>query len=146
MERVVVRRSSRPLEQVFKDAQEIFSYGFRVGHPRFFSVVPSQSSPESWLGKTITTAFGGNREAGTGACAVERPLIQWISKQFDLPALIRWRPICIRGLHGQPHCAHRCEGPNSRGQYCETLQRCDLHFRPSPFPCGQGSQDYWVLQ
>lgn len=89
MERAVVHHSSRPLEQVFKDAQEIFSYGFRVGHPRFFSVIPSPSSPESWLGETITAAFnpfGGSWEAGTGVCAVEKSLIRWISKQFGLPS------------------------------------------------------------
>ena len=41
-------RDSAVHQTVLKDAQEIFSYGFRVGHPRFFSVVPSPSSPESW--------------------------------------------------------------------------------------------------
>ncbi|KAJ6001158.1 pyridoxal phosphate-dependent transferase [Penicillium waksmanii] len=69
--------------------EEIFSYGFRVGHPRFFSVIPSPSCPESWIGETITSAFNpfsGSQKAGTGVCAIEKSFIAWICEQIGLPS------------------------------------------------------------
>ncbi|KAJ5389344.1 pyridoxal phosphate-dependent transferase [Penicillium cataractarum] len=78
----------RPIENVMKDAQDIFSYGFNVGHSRFFSCVPSPASKVSWLGDAMTSAFnpfGGSLEAGTGVCTVESSLIEWIAQRFGLP-------------------------------------------------------------
>lgn len=80
--------ASRPLEDVLKDAQQIFSLGFRVGNPRFFSFVPSPASPWSWVGDSLTSAynpFGGCYEAASGVCEVEENLIAWAAEQFGLP-------------------------------------------------------------
>lgn len=79
---------SRPLEDVLKDAKEIFSLGFRVGNPRFFSFVPSPASPWSWVGDSLTSAynpFGGCFEAASGVCQVEETLIAWAAEKFGLP-------------------------------------------------------------
>lgn len=79
----------RPLEDVLKDAQEIFSLGFRVGNPRFFSFVPSPASPWSWVGDSLTSAynpFGGCFEAASGVCQVEETLMAWVAEKFGLPS------------------------------------------------------------
>ncbi|RJE23408.1 Pyridoxal-dependent decarboxylase conserved domain protein [Aspergillus sclerotialis] len=82
--------SPRSIREVIDEAQDIFSYGFRVDHTRFFSCIPSPASPISWLGDAMTSAFnafGGSWEAGTGVCAIENNLIQWIAQEiFGLPS------------------------------------------------------------
>lgn len=81
--------SPRLIREVLDDAQDIFSYGFRVDHTRFFSCVPSPASPISWLGDAMTSAFNafsGSWEAGTSVCAIENSLTQWIAQEmFGLP-------------------------------------------------------------
>ncbi|KAJ5762967.1 pyridoxal phosphate-dependent transferase [Penicillium manginii] len=79
----------RPIEDVIEEAQDVFSFGFNVGHPRFFSCVPSPASKVSCLGDAMTSLFnpfGGSLEAGTGVCTVEQSLIEWIAQLFGLPA------------------------------------------------------------
>lgn len=80
---------SRPARDVLSDMEEIFSYGIRVAHPRFFSVIPSPACPESWIGEAVTSAFNpfsGSRKAGTGVCAVEESFVAWICEQMGLPS------------------------------------------------------------
>lgn len=75
--------------EVVRDAREILGFGITVGHPRFYSCIPSPASPLSWLGDIIATAFnpfGGSLKAGSGVCAIETALITWISERFGLPA------------------------------------------------------------
>lgn len=84
-----IPESPRPVGDVLRDMQDVFSYGSRVGHPRFFSVVPSVPSPASWLGDAVTSAFNpfaGSWKAGTGVCEVERDLVRWIVELFGLPS------------------------------------------------------------
>lgn len=81
--------SPRPIREVLDEARDAFSYGLRVDHTRFFSCVPSPASPISWLGDAMTSAFNafsGSWEAGTGVCAIENSLTQWIAQEiFGLP-------------------------------------------------------------
>ncbi|KAJ5937808.1 pyridoxal-dependent decarboxylase [Penicillium verhagenii] len=86
--KISIPGSARRLEDVLEDAKEIFSLGFRVGNPRFFSFVPSPASPWSWVGDSLTSAynpFGGCFEAASGVCQVEETLIAWVAEQFGLP-------------------------------------------------------------
>lgn len=80
--------TARSIEDILADAEEIFSYGYKVGHPRFFSCIPSPASPLSWLGDALTSAFnpfGGSWDAASGVCTVEASLIEWIADRFGLP-------------------------------------------------------------
>lgn len=81
--------TARSIEDILADAEEIFSYGYKVGHPRFFSCIPSPASPLSWLGDALTSAFnpfGGSWDAAPGVCTVETSLIEWIADRFGLPS------------------------------------------------------------
>ncbi|PWY85054.1 pyridoxal-dependent decarboxylase, partial [Aspergillus heteromorphus CBS 117.55] len=78
----------RSIEGVLKDAEEILSYRYNIGHPKFFSFVPSPASPLSWLGDVLTTAFNnyaGSSESGAGICATEESVIRYVAEQFGLP-------------------------------------------------------------
>ncbi|PYI01679.1 pyridoxal-dependent decarboxylase [Aspergillus sclerotiicarbonarius CBS 121057] len=78
----------RSLENVVKDTEEILSYRFSIGHPRFFSFVPSPASPLSWLGDALTTAFNiyaGSSESGAGIGAIEDSIIRWVAERFGMP-------------------------------------------------------------
>ncbi|KAE8368025.1 pyridoxal phosphate-dependent transferase [Aspergillus caelatus] len=81
--------TGRPLEDVLREADEIFSYRISTKHPRFFAFIPSPVSPVSWLGDSLTSAYNtyaGSSESGSGVCAVERSMIAWIAEQFGLPS------------------------------------------------------------
>ncbi|KAI2734470.1 hypothetical protein DTO013E5_9159 [Penicillium roqueforti] len=87
--KLAVPGASRPIEEVIKDAHEIFSFRIAVSHPRFFSYIPSPASPLSKLGDCLTTAhnpFGGSWEASAGVCTIETGLIKWIAQIFGLPS------------------------------------------------------------
>ncbi|PWY96725.1 pyridoxal-dependent decarboxylase [Aspergillus sclerotioniger CBS 115572] len=78
----------RSLEDVIQDTEEILSYRFSTGHPRFFSFVPAPASPLSWLGDAITTAFNiyaGSSESGAGVSAIENSIIRWVAERFGMP-------------------------------------------------------------
>ncbi|KAL6889986.1 pyridoxal phosphate-dependent transferase [Trichoderma evansii] len=47
----------RPIEEVVQEMRDIFSFIVRPNHPRFMSAIPSPSSPISWLGEVLTSAF-----------------------------------------------------------------------------------------
>lgn len=81
--------TGRPLEDVLREADEIFSYRISTKHPRFFAFIPSPVSPMSWLGDSLSSAhntYAGSSESGSGVCAVEKSLIAWIAERFGLPS------------------------------------------------------------
>jgi L-2,4-diaminobutyrate decarboxylase len=78
----------RPVEEVFKEAQEIFAFRARVNHPRFLSFIPSPALPLSWLGDLMTSAFNaysGAWDGGSGLVAIEVALVAWLAVQVGLP-------------------------------------------------------------
>ncbi|KAF5856371.1 hypothetical protein ETB97_007473 [Aspergillus alliaceus] len=80
--------NGRRVEDVLRDAEEVFSYRIPADHPQFFAFIPSPVSPVSWLGDSLTSAFNvyaGSSVAGSGVCAVEESMVAWIAEQFGLP-------------------------------------------------------------
>ncbi|PYH91145.1 pyridoxal-dependent decarboxylase [Aspergillus ellipticus CBS 707.79] len=78
----------RSIEGVIKDVEEILSYRYNIGHPKFFSFIPAPVSPLSWLGDVISTAFNnyaGSSESGAGICATEDSIIRYVAEKFGLP-------------------------------------------------------------
>ncbi|KIM95800.1 hypothetical protein OIDMADRAFT_133695 [Oidiodendron maius Zn] len=90
----VFREYARPgpahsVEQVFKEAQEIFDHRIRMNHPRFFGFVPAPVSPLSWLGETVSSAFNafaGSRLQSSGPSCIEQSLIEWMASLAGLPS------------------------------------------------------------
>ncbi|KAE8341550.1 hypothetical protein BDV24DRAFT_174466 [Aspergillus arachidicola] len=81
--------TGRPLEDVLREADEIFSYRISTKHPRFFAFIPSPVSPVSWLGDSLSSAYNtyaGSSESGSGVCAAEKSMIAWIAERFGLPS------------------------------------------------------------
>lgn len=81
--------TGRPLEEVLREGDEIFSYRISTKHPRFFAFIPSSVSPVSWLGDSLTSAYNayaGSSESGSGVCAIERSMVSWIAEKFGLPS------------------------------------------------------------
>ncbi|OGM46039.1 glutamate decarboxylase [Aspergillus bombycis] len=87
-ERHIPSSKGRSLEDVLRDADEIFSYRMNTMHPQFFAFIPSGATPVSWLGDSLTSAYNsyaGSSTPGAGVCAVERSMIAWIAERFGLP-------------------------------------------------------------
>jgi L-2,4-diaminobutyrate decarboxylase len=80
--------AAHSVEEVLKEASEIFDYRMRMNHPRSFAFIPSPVSPFSWLGETVTSAFNafaGSRLQSSGPSAIENELIQWMAAKAGLP-------------------------------------------------------------
>lgn len=80
---------AHPVDQVLKEAFEIFDYRLRMNHPRFFGFIPAAVSPLSWLGETFTTAFNafaGSRLQSSGPSCIEQNLIDWLASKAGLPS------------------------------------------------------------
>jgi glutamate/tyrosine decarboxylase-like PLP-dependent enzyme len=88
IKKFTVRNSARSLEDVVEETHAILSQCWKLGHPRFFSFIPSTASIISSLGEILTSfynPFAGNSEAGSSVCAAEQGLIEWLAQQFGLP-------------------------------------------------------------
>ena len=80
--------AAHSVEEVLKEASEIFDYRMRMNHPRSFAFIPSPVSPFSWLGETVSSAFNafaGSRLQSSGPSAIENELIQWMAAKAGLP-------------------------------------------------------------
>jgi glutamate/tyrosine decarboxylase-like PLP-dependent enzyme len=80
--------AAHSIEEVLKEASEIFDYRMRMNHPRSFAFIPSPVSPFSWLGETVTSAFNafaGSRLQSSGPSAIESELIRWMAAKAGLP-------------------------------------------------------------
>ena len=84
-----IPQKERKLEDVVREmCEDILPYGNHSSHPRFFGFVPGTTSPLSWLGDIITTAY--NRHAGSvanqpGIWRMEQDLIRWLNDQTGFP-------------------------------------------------------------
>ena len=81
--------TSRPLTDVIRDAEYMFSTVVPIGHPRFLSFVPSAPSSVSWLGGAISDAFNamcGSWMLSQGITTLEQSLISWLALQVGLPS------------------------------------------------------------
>ena len=79
----------RRVEDVLKEAFEIFDYRTRMNHPCFFGFIPSPVLPIAWLGDVVSTTFnahGGSRFQSSGPSAIEHTLIHWMACRMGLPA------------------------------------------------------------
>lgn len=79
----------RPIQEAIREMQDIFSFIVRSNHPRFMSAIPSPSSPISWLGEILTSAFNAWPAAwfaGSGVATIETRLISWLAAQVGMPA------------------------------------------------------------
>ncbi|UKZ84150.1 uncharacterized protein TrAFT101_000070 [Trichoderma asperellum] len=78
----------RPIQEVVQEMRDIFSYIVRPNHPPFMSAIPSPSSPISWLGENLTSAFNSWPAAwfaGSGVATIETKLIAWLATQIGMP-------------------------------------------------------------
>ncbi|KAF2242257.1 PLP-dependent transferase [Trematosphaeria pertusa] len=76
------------IDQVLREAFEIFDHRLRTNHPRFFSFIPSPASPLSFLGDSLTSSFNtfaGCKLEGAGPSAIEKSLIEWLAERVGLP-------------------------------------------------------------
>ncbi|EAW15368.1 pyridoxal phosphate-dependent decarboxylase family protein [Aspergillus clavatus NRRL 1] len=91
IESLAVPTFPQPILHVIHQAWQIFDHRIRTNHPLFFGFAPSTAMELSWLGDSIVSAFNahvGGRVAGSGPCAIENALIQWLASKvgFPLPA------------------------------------------------------------
>lgn len=78
----------RAVEEVVKEAQEIWAVRSRINHPRFLTAIPGAALPVSWLGDLFTSAFNAYSGVWLGApgvAAIEVELIAWLASQVGLP-------------------------------------------------------------
>ena len=86
---IQIPHEGRDLEAVVRELNEdIMSYGNNCSHRRFFGFIPGNTSPLSWLGDIITSAW--NRHAGSAAnqpavWETEQSLIKWLSEKAGFP-------------------------------------------------------------
>ncbi|RHZ58378.1 pyridoxal phosphate-dependent decarboxylase family protein [Aspergillus thermomutatus] len=88
IEALAAPTSPKPILQVIHQAWEIFDRRIRTNHPLFVGFIPFTAMQLSWLGDTIVSAFNahvGGRVAGSGPCAIERALIEWLASRIGLP-------------------------------------------------------------
>ena len=84
-----IPKDGRNLEDVIKEmCEDIMPYGNHSSHPRFFGFIPGTTSPLSWLGDIITTAY--NRHAGSvanqpGIWRAEQELTRWLCDAAGFP-------------------------------------------------------------
>lgn len=75
-------------DQVIQEAFKIFDYRVRMNHRHFFGFIPSPTSPYSWLGECLSSAFNtfaGSKLQGSGPAVVEKTLLQWLASRAGLP-------------------------------------------------------------
>ncbi|KAF5661252.1 aromatic-amino-acid decarboxylase [Fusarium circinatum] len=76
------------VEAAIEDAFTISDYRMRMNHPKCFSFIPAPTSPLSWIGDCLSSAFNsfaGSRLQGSGVAIVEQTLLQWLSAKVVLP-------------------------------------------------------------
>ena len=84
-----IPEKGRDLEEVIKEmCGDIMPYGNHSSHPRFFGFVPGTTSPLSWLGDIITTAYnrhGGSVANQPGIWRAEQRLTRWLCDAAGFP-------------------------------------------------------------
>lgn len=88
--RLSIPDTPRSISNVIREAYSIFDHRARTNHPRFFSFVPSNVTPLTWLGDVIVSAFNAHCSsffAAAGPCAVESELIKWFASKIHFPAV-----------------------------------------------------------
>ncbi|CZR45572.1 uncharacterized protein FPRO_15252 [Fusarium proliferatum ET1] len=76
------------VEAAIEDVFTISDYRMRMNHPKCFCFVPAPTSPLSWIGDCLSSAFNsfaGSRLQGSGVAIVEQTLLQWLSAKVGLP-------------------------------------------------------------
>ncbi|KAG5744525.1 hypothetical protein H9Q69_006854 [Fusarium xylarioides] len=76
------------VEAAIEDVFTISDYRMRTNHPKCFSFIPAPTSPLSWIGDCLSSAFNsfaGSRLQGSGVAIVEQTLLQWLSAKVGLP-------------------------------------------------------------
>jgi glutamate/tyrosine decarboxylase-like PLP-dependent enzyme len=83
--RASIPEYGRSLEDVAAGIlREVFDYGDRVDHTKFFSFIPAPASKISWLGEVITSAynrFGGVKKNFPTGNLLEQVTIDWLCSQ-----------------------------------------------------------------
>jgi len=85
--RAIPRSSARLLPEVLSEANEIYSYRMQMDHPSVFGFIPSPTTPVSFLGDMLTSAFNPFARSwlqSSGPSAVEVALIQWLAEMARL--------------------------------------------------------------
>jgi len=69
-------------------AREVFPYGFRADHPRFYAFVPSPTNFVSVIGDLLTSGhniFAGHWLASNAASQIELTVLDWLRQACGLP-------------------------------------------------------------
>ena len=75
----------RQIQEVMEEMmKEVYEYGARVNHPRFFGFIPGPADLNSWIGDVMSSAY--NLHAGcwmttSAASFIEKTLIKWLSEK-----------------------------------------------------------------
>lgn len=75
----------RQVQEVMEEMmKEVYEYGARVNHPRFFGFIPGPADLNSWIGDVMSSAY--NLHAGcwmttSAASFIEKTLIKWLSEK-----------------------------------------------------------------
>ena len=78
----------RPIDEVTREAIEIFSLRIPLNHPRNFAGIPSVPSPVSWLGDMLVSTFNtfnGTWRNSPAASTIEVALIAWLASRAGMP-------------------------------------------------------------
>ncbi|SFB99681.1 Glutamate or tyrosine decarboxylase [Parapedobacter composti] len=80
-----IPNKGRAIQDIVNElVDDIFAYGVRTDHPRFFGFIPGPASRLSWLGDIMTSAYNihaGSWANGPAASCIEQELIHWLCQQ-----------------------------------------------------------------
>lgn len=82
---ISIPSQGRQVQEVMEEMmKEVYEYGARVNHPRFFGFIPGPADLNSWIGDVMSSAY--NLHAGcwmttSAASFIEKTLIKWLSEK-----------------------------------------------------------------
>jgi glutamate/tyrosine decarboxylase-like PLP-dependent enzyme len=77
-----------PAELLELLAREVFAYGFRTDHPRFYAFIPTPTNFVSVMGDLLTSGhnvFAGHWLASNAASQIELTVLDWLRQACGLP-------------------------------------------------------------
>ena len=81
-----IPNEGRQINEVIEEMiNEVYEYGSKVNHPRFFGFIPGPADLNSWVGEVMSSAYnlhGGCWMITSAASFIEKSLIKWLSEKI----------------------------------------------------------------
>ena len=86
LKNINIPTQGRDIQEVVKEMlNEVYSYGARVNHQRFFGFIPGPADLNSWMGDLMSSAYnlhGGCWLTSPTASFIEKTVINWLAQKI----------------------------------------------------------------